>query len=375
MAKKHSKKTQFLLFGLCSLIAMAACAAVLVATVRSVEKSESITAEYETQSKTQLTADKNTMLNYISTLTKAASGSKFIKANFYTDVSVDDSSVTVKKADGTVSESDKELVLYAKNKMMPQIDLYYSDDVTGIFGTVNPDLPVIDFSVDSIAECLYTVGETDSNGNPVYDGESGEIVDGDFYFLTFNLNDSKADGISGLFKLDEKDKIIKRFLDDTKAEFSADSYQVYEPKLTIRVKVNRITDEIEWIEFEKIYTVNADITFKGELAVFGKKNISFDYKVIEKAEYSYAGIRFAESSVTIAPGTETMLSVNAVIENDSDYKVTFTSSDSSVVAIDEMGYINGIKASDKPVTITVTLEYLGEKFTDECTVNVTEKDK
>ena len=78
--------------------------------------------------------------------------------------------------------------------------------------------------------------------------------------------------------------------------------------------------------------------------------------------------------MTVAPGTEAMLSVNAVIENDSDYKVSFTSSDSSVVTVDEMGYIKGIKSSNSPVTITVTLEYLGEKFTDECTVNVTEND-
>ena len=65
-----------------------------------------------------------------------------------------------------------------------------------------------------------------------------------------------------------------------------------------------------------------------------------------------------------------MLSVNAVIENDSDYTVTFTSSDNSIVTVDEMGYVKGIEASCTPATVTVTLEYLGEKFTDECTVTV-----
>lgn len=374
MSKKHGKKTQFLLFGLCSLIAMAVCAAVLVVTVRSVEKSESITAEYETQSKTQLTADKQALLDYINSLTKTASGNKFIKANIYSDVSVDDSTITVKKADGTVSESDKALIVYAKNKMMPQIDLYYPEDVTGVFGTVNPDLPVIDFSADSITDCFYTVGETDENGNPVYDSESGEIIDSDCYFLTFNLNSDETESIVNLFNLNEKDKIVNRFLDDTKSEMIADNYKISAQKLSVKAKINRITDEIVWIELEKIYTVTADVTFKGELAVFDKKNISFDYKVTEKAEYFYAGIRFAEDSVTVAPDAEAMLSVNAVIENDSDYKVNFTSSDSSVVTIDEMGYIKGIKSSDEPVTITVTLEYLGEIFTDECTVNVTEND-
>lgn len=369
MNKKSSKKTQFLLFGLCSLIAMAVCAAVLVATVRSVENgSGNVSAEYETQSKTQLTDDTQTLLDYINSLTKNASGDKFIKANIYTEVSVDDSTVIITDTQGNENSADKTLLLYVKSKIMPQIDLYYPEDAAGVFGTVNPDLPVIDFTTDLVAESRFSTGEADEEGNPVYDSDSGELIDADFYFLTFKLNKNEA--VSSLFCLDEKDNITKRFLEDTKDVMTADSIEISEPELTLKAKVNRLTDEIEWLELEKVYSVSADVTFKGELEVFGSKSISFDYKVTEKNVYSYAGIRFSENSVTVAPGSEVMLSVNAVIENDSEYKVTFTSSDNSVVTVDEMGYVKGIAASCVPVTVTVTLEYLGEKFTDECTVTV-----
>ena len=57
------------------------------------------------------------------------------------------------------------------------------------------------------------------------------------------------------------------------------------------------------------------------------------------------------------------------------YSVRFISSDESIATVDEMGYVKGVKASEKPVTITVELEYLGEKFTDECTVYVTDGKK
>lgn len=369
MNKKSSKKTQFLLFGLCSLIAMAVCSAVLVATVRSVENNSSnVSAEYETQSKTELTDDAETLLGYISNLTKNTSGNKFIKANTYTDVSVDDSTVTVTDTDGNENSADKTLLLYVKNKIMPQIDTYYPEDTTGVFGTVNTDLPVISFSADNVTESRFSTGETDEDGNPVYNSDSGELIDGDFYFITFSL--SPNEDISSLFSLDEKENITKRFLEDTKSVMAADSVEISEPELTLKAKINRITDEIEWIQLEKIYNVSADVTFTGELEIFGRKSISFDYKVTEKNEYSYAGIRFAENSVTVAPGGEVMLSVNAVIENDSDYTVTFTSSDNSIVTVDEMGYVKGIEASCTPATVTVTLEYLGEKFTDECTVTV-----
>ncbi len=369
MNKKHSKKTQFLLFGLCSLIAMAACAAVLVATVRSIESgSNNVSTEYETQSKTDLTDDTRALLNYIKKLTEKASGDKFIKANIYTDVSVDDSTVTVTNTDGSESRADKTLLLYVKNKIMPHIDQYYPEDEIGVFGTVNTELPVINFSPDIVAESRFSIGEADEDGNPVYNSDSGELIDGDFYFLTFNLKSNEA--AASLFSLDEKEKITKLFLEDTKSVMSADGVKISEPVLTVKAKVNRITDEMEWLQLEKVYTVSADVTFKGELEAFGKKHITFEYKVTEKAEYSYAGIRFAENSATVAPGSEIMLSVNAVIENDSEYKVTFTSSDSSIATVDEMGYVKGMKASCIPVTVTVTLEYLGEKFTDECTVTV-----
>ncbi|MBQ3498003.1 MAG: Ig-like domain-containing protein [Clostridia bacterium] len=369
MNKNRSKKTQFLLFGLCSLIAMAVCAAILVTTVRSIESSSgNVSAEYETQSKTDLTDDTQTLLGYIKTLTEKASGDKFIKANIYTEVSVDDSTVTVSNTDGSENGADKTLLLYVKNKIMPHIDQYYPEDEIGIFGTVNTELPVINFSPDIVAESCFSIGEADEDGNPVYNSDSGELIDGDFYFLTFKLN--KNEDISSLFSLDQKDNVTKRFLEDTKDVMTAGSIEISEPELTVKAKVNRITDEIDWIQLEKVYTVSADVTFKGELEAFGKKHITFEYKVTEKAEYSYAGIRFAENSVTVAPDGEIMLSVNAVIENDSEYKVTFASSDNSIVTVDKMGYVKGIEASCTPVTVTVTLEYLGEKFTDECTVTV-----
>ena len=125
MNKKSSKKTQFLLFGLCSLIAMAVCSAVLVATVRSVENNSSnVSAEYETQSKTELTDDAETLLGYISNLTKNTSGNKFIKANTYTDVSVDDSTVTVTDTDGTENSADKTLLLQSQPQRWPLLPGY-----------------------------------------------------------------------------------------------------------------------------------------------------------------------------------------------------------------------------------------------------------
>lgn len=359
--KKQSRKLQFIIFGLISVIALAVCTVVLVITVRSVENGNSSSVEYETQSKTELSDDIPTLLTYLSRLTADTANNKFIKADIYTDVSVDDGTVAVKDKNGNALESDRNLLIYAKNKMLSTVDSYYPEDVTGVFGSFTPGIPELNFTPDEVEHITFSVGEADEDGNPVYNSDTGELIDADYYFITVYLKPVSEDYST---------QITKKFTDDIADVCTVNSSEIKLSQSIIRAKVNRITDEIDTITFDKTYSINADVTFCGKLEVFADRCISFEYKTSRRCEYSYAGIGFAENSVTVEPGGEIMLSVNAVIENDSDYTVTFTSSDPNVATIDEMGYVKGIKASCVPVTVTVTLEYLGEKFTDECTVTV-----
>lgn len=366
--KKTGKKYQFLAFGLCSLVALAACMVVLVVTVRSVENSNSSVAEYETKSKTELSGDAAQLLDYLKKLTEKTSSNKFIKADTYTDISVDDSLVSVCDMSGSKNETDKNILLYTKNKILPAVDTYYGEDSVGVFGTVSDSLPIIDIDESDIEKISFSVGQADESGNPVYNTDTGELVDGDYYFITLNVKNSPA--TESLFSLDEKQKISEKFIKDISSVCAVSSCESAVKSLTVYSKINRLTDEIEYIDFEKVYDISADVDFSDSLELFGSKKMSFEYKVNKKCEYSYAGISFSEASVTVEPDGEAALSVNAVIENDSKYTVTFVSSDTSVATVDEMGYVKGIKPSDKPVTVTVILEYLGEKFTDECTVYV-----
>ncbi len=359
--KKQNRKLQFMIFGLISIIAFAVCAVVLVITVRSVENEKSSSVEYETQSKTELSNDTPTLLAYLGRLTSQTTQNKFIKADIYTDVSVDDGTVTVTDKSGNALEPDRNLIIYAKNKILSTIDSYYPKDVTGVFGSFTPGMPLFNISPDEVERVTFSVGEADENGNPVYNTDTGELIDADYYFITVYLNPAAEDYST---------EISQKFTADITDICKVNSSDIRLTQNVIRAKINRITDEIDTVTFDKTYSITADVTFCGKLAVFADRSISFEYKTSRRYEYAYAGISFAENSVTVEPGGEIMLSVNAVIENDSDYTVTFTSSDPNVATIDEMGYVKGIKASCVPVTVTVTLEYLGEKFTDECTVTV-----
>lgn len=358
--KKSGKKLQLLLFGIISLVALAACAAVLVTTVRTVDSQAAVTTQ-QTQSRTPLENSTEALTAYLKTLTQNATNNKFIKADVYTDVSVDDGKITVADSSGKALENDRNLFIYAKNKALGTVDSYYPADNIGVFGTVNSALPVVELSAADIVSADFSVGQTDADGNPVYNSDTHEPVDGDYYFITISLKPD-TDSYSR--------QIAELFCKDVAGVCTVNGSEVKLRESIIRAKVNRLTDEIDTLTFEKIYDISADVTFKDKLAVFSDRQIELEYKTSERYEYSYAGIRFAQTAATVEPGKETALTVNAVIENDSEYTVTFTSSDPGIATVDEMGYVKGITASTQPVTIKVSLEYLGETFTDECTVYV-----
>ncbi len=368
--KSSSKKKQFIAFAISSIVAMGVCFGVLVATVNSLENNKVSVADYDTESRTELKDSKKQLLDYVKTITYKTQNNKFVKVNTYRDVFVDDVSVVVYDDNGKETDADKNILLYAKNKMMGTVDSYYGEDYVGVFGSVYEDMPYVDLTEKTISKASFSVGQADSEGNPVYDSDSGELIDADSYYISFSINPRNCDEAEKLFNLNDRKRINKKLRSDLESVCEITEANTELTDLKITAKVNRLTDEIDYIIFEKVYDIKAKISFTDDYAVLGEKNISFKYNVQEKYEYFYAGISFSESAVTVKADGETVLSVNAVIEDDSDYTVKFTSSDESVATIDEMGYVKGIKESDKPVTITVTLRYLGETFKDTCVVNV-----
>lgn len=368
--KKSSKKKQLLAFAVCSVIALGVCFGVLVFTVNSLENNKTSVAEYETKSKTDLKGETPELLKYINSLTEKTQDNKFIKVNTYMDVFVDDNSIVINNG----NESDKNILVYAKNKMMGTVDGYYGEDYIGRFGKIYKSMPLVDLKEATVEKSTFSVGLADENGNSVYDSDSGELIDANSYYISFFINPKNADSVGDLFNLNDSEKISKKLVEDLNDVCKLSKTDLLLESLKITAKINRLTDEIEYIIFEKSFDISANTEFINDYSVLGKKNISFRYTVQEKYEYFYSGISFSETAVTVKPDSEAALSVGAVIEDDSDYTVKFTSSDNTVATVDEMGYVKGIKASEKPVTITVSLDYLGKTFTDTCTVTVGDTD-
>lgn len=372
MSKKEaSKKKQFVLFGLCSVLAMAICMATLVVTVKNIEGNGSgaVNTIVNIESKTKLTDEKLT--DYIFNLTNEAIGNDYIKVNSFTDVNVDEGSIVVTDKDGKTSDKDKNIFAYAKNYFIPLADELYGADVTGVFGENTGKKPLVELtSVDNL-KGKFTVGAVDEGGKSLLN-EDGTVVDGDFYFIEFEIDGKSVtdETQKATFNVHDLTEGINSISKKIESGCEVSSVDVTPDSFFIKAKVNRITDKIEYIEIQRNYNIKGDFSFIEDLAVFGEKQIQFTYSVNQRYEYFYAGIDLLEEEITVNEKGEAALTVNAQLEDYSDYTVRFISSDENIATVDEMGYVTGVKCSDKPVTITVELEYLGKTFIDQCTVYV-----
>ena len=367
----NDKLKQFVGFGVCSVVALALCLVVLVITVNNLGGNSVSTEDKTIVNKTELESSKETLVEYINKLV-LKTNDRFVKAKTYTDVSVDD--ITVLNETVT-KDSDIVLLNFAKDKMFSVIDSYYDKDTEGAFEKDDSKKLALVLKEDLLESANFTIGQVDENGESIFD-DNGNVIDEGFYCLAFDIKGESVlnnKELSEMFSVKNDLLAKKQFINDIKSDCLINKFESKPQKFSIKAMVNRENDEIEYIKVIRNYNVTIEGEFVEEAAFFGKKTISFIYTVTDVYEYSYAGISFVEDEITIGFDEEYMLNVNAVIDDDSEYSVEFSSSDEDVAFVDEMGYVKGLKNCDVPTIITVKLNYLGETFTDTCVVNVSEE--
>lgn len=362
-----NKIKQFVAFCVASVIALVLCLGVLVVTVNNLSDDKNITENKTIINKTELDSSKETLVAYFNKLV-LKTDNRFVKTKAYTDVSVTD----LKVLNSVSQAKDEALFNFAKDKMISYVDGYYESDSEGTFEKDNSKKLALSLNKNLLKNATFSIGQIDENGGNVFDDE-GNLIDNEYYYLTYQIdidNELYNKKLCEMFSVEDDVSAKAQFIDAVKDNCQINDFDAKTDSLTIKTKVNRENDEIEYINIIRSYTVTLDAEFINDAKIFREKEISFIYTVTDTYEYSYAGISFVEDNITLGFDEEYMLNVNAVIDDDSEYSVAFFSSDENVVTVDEMGYVKILKNSDVPITITVQLNYLGEIFTDSCLVNV-----
>lgn len=149
-----------------------------------------------------------------------------------------------------------------------------------------------------------------------------------------------------------------------------------ENKLTaceVQLLVDPVANRLHTVSYARTYAFDYTVTFTGDLADLGTKTLSFQCTLVSRYNISHAGISIEQERIILnKTGYQALnLTVNKAEDAPEDsYKLTFTSSDESIAAVDEKGVVDAVALSDKIVTVTATLEYLGKTYTDACEVLV-----
>ncbi len=359
--KKENKHKHIIVFAFCTVLALCICmVSVLCVAFALVTEGTYETGETkEIQSLTKRPETEEDILKYVASLTNSKTDPALVKIDSSVNVSVNDVACS--------SDTSTSLVNYLKDDVVSYIDSVYPENETGLFGKETDDIPEIILTKKDILKAECTEGTTDDEGN---------IIDENYYFSSIfvnpvNLFYSTENNVSKTFGLYELKDVAETVKNEFKDICTIKNCETENGDFIITAKTARENDRISYISFERNYKITLHAEFTGKLKEFNEDVITFNYKVIKKYDYEYAGISFTNDTLTIEPSSNSIsVSVNAVMNNDEEYKVSFKSADESIVTVDELGYLTGVKESNKPVKITVTLEYLGNTFTDECTVYV-----
>lgn len=360
MSKK--KNAALIAFGVIALFAVCiVCVYFYAQHIINTPKFEVPEAE-PVKSLTQLSDDKNEMLTYVRTafyngVYRQTNVSKYKEAwieegSVNTDLSDGDKNVFMLSLKSAASSAGEKYNTYEKIN---------SDELTVI-----PEFSVVTSEIDDF---IITQGITQENG---------EITDDDFYFFEVTIGERNYplyDHMAITFEQEENAKVLDDIISGFADYLDIEACEITAKGFKVNGKINRIFDHIEYAEFYHTYNINMQVKFKGDYETLGTKNICFDYTVKARYEFTWYGAYFNEKAIYMNPKDSQTLPATVTVRDDAekgDYELSFTSSDETVVTIDEDGIITALKSNEKPITVTITLKYRGVTYTDELFVTVTD---
>lgn len=368
MAKETSRRKQVLTIVLVLVVLMGLCSGSVALYAKSAITEGTVELTQEPVPSKTAVPDKNGFAAYLADVLVANTyNSSKVKTNLSTNVSIDRDSVQIEG-----NEANADVVKYIVSSFSGRIGESYPSH-EGEFGDKFDLFPAFALNADGISNFEFRQGEV----NPDDEGTANEP---DYYYFTaetgeFDIIDNPAvsqHGFPYYTAADLKPAIYKvtdslvEMLDVTACEIKATGSKV-------DCKTNRLTDELQYINLLTNFSVKLDVNFKGDYTALGKAVISFNMSVEEKYSYTWAGADITKNEIKLKLNEEEALPLNVTLSDKAakgDYVISFRSEDDKTVSVDADGNIKGLALSDKPVTVSVTFEYLGETYTDSCEVYV-----
>lgn len=196
----------------------------------------------------------------------------------------------------------------------------------------------------------------------------------DEYTITLNLAGGtspidKSSALARNFHLRTDEEIKQLTAEQTKDyfDYSIDSLTYSDVKIVARV--NRLTDKITYLGYEKNVAVNITATFKNEFFSLGSVPVSFALRENVKFDFTWPGLTLSQETLSIEKKATDNLEAILTCSDPVNTEVVWTSSDESIATVDEDGYVTAGN-TDGSVVVTATMEFQGKTYSDSCKVMV-----
>lgn len=344
VGKQLSLKAKIAMLLICPLIVIAICSVVIVITVGTVVDSEKYDFGATAAEALIPPAGKEEIGLAFDALIKEAS----LKNDVWVEKGI---SVSVSDIDGTMTEQQKSLLTYFSSSVSESVKgayqtepVRYGEDASGLyFGNV---IPLID------------------------EAEAVLNEDGSKICYTFSLTPENSDLAAQMKAYD--DATVQSGMNFSTGACTIENITATPAGMAVYAESNR-DNQLTKVELERKYNVEADMYFSQELSGLGSRHITFVCTVKESQNIKYAGISVKQDKISLEKNGFETLEISANMEEDAgdeDFSLIFTSSDPAVVKVDPNGMVEAVSESKEPVTVTATLTYLGNTYTDSCTVTV-----
>lgn len=193
----------------------------------------------------------------------------------------------------------------------------------------------------------------------------------DEYTITLTLrNDGGADNgdsvLERVYRSRSTDDVKALFAGKYEDFFSLSSLEINYDTLTVTCRVDRLTGKIHYLSLNKGMNVTAGLDFTGAYSSLG--SVPLKSKVKESVEYNFSwpGVSLDKHTMSIERKKEDNLEATLTCSEPFP-EVVWTSSDESVATVDDKGYIKTGK-NFGTATITATMEFQGQTYSDSCVV-------
>lgn len=256
-------------------------------------------------------------------------------------------SVGINDLAGDLSDAQAGILNYIKGSIQSGIE--------GLYGSTD-----IEYGEDT--SLLSEIRIFSENAEYEFNEESQE--------LRFTLEDPGKDAEDAYAAdLERSAEIFEQFKD----VFTVGTNEAKLSCLTFTAKADMAKSLVKEVNIARDYDVKLGITFTGDFKELGEQELTFRYTVRDNYSIAEAGIEVTNKEIRINKNGYDTVALNANVSENAapeDFHLTYTIDDESIATVDEKGMVEAVAESETPATVTVTLEYLGNTYTDTCTVYV-----